>query len=145
MLAATHAIAGAALLKISPNPFSGYLLALLSHPILDFIPHWDMKTRHVIRPKKFIIFYSMVDASIGFFLGFLLFSNSIPPMQLALAMFLAQLPDWLEAPYSVLDFKFPPFSWIKSFQHRVHNKLAFPNGLLTQFILIFLLLLLSID
>lgn len=143
MLAATHAITGAVIAKVSPSPSLGYVLALLSHPLLDLIPHWDMRTRHSKRPRDSVIFYSLIDAFVGFALGFLLVKNAVPWEQLFLTMFVSQLPDWLEAPYVVFNWKFPPFSWIKAFQHLVHNKLSFPDGLYTQLILIFLLLLIT--
>lgn len=143
MLAATHAIAGAAIASISPDINSSIFFSLISHPILDYIPHWDLNTRHTKRKKINIIIYSLTDASVGFLVGIFLFSQSVPKSVLLLSMFAAQLPDWLEAPYTILGWKFPPFSWIKSFQHRVHSKLPFPDGLWTQFILIFFLLLVA--
>ncbi len=143
MLAATHAITGAALAKISPYPTMGYFLALLSHPLLDYIPHWDLRTRHSNRTKSQVIIFSLIDAFLGFAIGIILFGKSVPLYQLVLTMLLAQLPDWLEAPYTIFNWKFPPFSWIKSFQHQIHNKLPFPDGLFTQLIVIFFFLLIS--
>lgn len=144
MLAASHAITGAVIAKLAPTPTIGYIVAFISHPILDSIPHWDLMTRHNNRSKKRIVIYSLFDASVGFILGLLLFKTAIPPFQLLLTMAAAQLLDWLEAPYIVFNWKFPPFSWVKLFQHKIHHKLSFPDGLLTQLILIFFLLLISI-
>lgn len=143
MLAATHALTGAAIAKLSPSLTTGVLVALISHPILDYIPHWDLNTRHTKRPIAQIIALSLTDALIGFLFGFLLFGNTVPMVKLMIIMFAAQLPDWFEAPYRVFNWKFPPFSWVKSFQHKVHKKLPFPDGLLTQLILIFSLLLIT--
>ncbi len=143
MLALTHAIVGATIAKTSSSPTTGYLLAFLSHPVLDYIPHWDMRTRHTKRPLTHIILLSLADAAVGFTIGFLLFGSSVPFVQLTITMFAAQAMDWFEAPFTVLNWKFPPFSWIKAFQHKVHTKMGFPNGLWTQFILVFFLLLLS--
>ena len=141
MLAITHAVVGASLFLAAPTPSFGYMAAFLSHPILDYIPHWDMKTRQMKRSTNHTIFFSLIDAFTGFALGFLLFRNLIPPTQLLLAMFLAQAFDWFEAPYTILNWKFPPFSWVKRFQHLVHQKLPFPDGLLTQIITVFFMLL----
>lgn len=143
MLAATHAITGAALARLAPSPATGYLLALLSHPLLDYIPHWDMRTRHTKRPISLVVCLSLIDAFLGFLLGFALFKNKVPATQLFITMLIAQIPDWLEAPYAVLNWKFPPFSWVKAFQHLVHRKMPFPDGLFTQLILIFLVLLIA--
>lgn len=143
MLAATHALTGAMIAAWSPTPAIGIAVAILSHPILDCVPHWDLRTRHIRRSKALVVASSLVDALLGFALGFFLMGNAVPAERLLLTMIAAQLPDWLEAPYLVMDWKFPPFSWVKVFQHRLHWKLPFPDGLYTQLILIFLLLLLT--
>lgn len=143
MLAVTHAITGAAIAKIFPNPAIGYFFAFLSHPVLDYIPHWDLKTRQSRHSLPKIIIYSLLDAFLGFFIGYLLFKPYLPALTIFISIFLAQLLDWLEAPYTVFKWKFPPFSLVKEFQHQIHNKLAFPEGLYTQFIVIFFLLMLS--
>lgn len=143
MLVTTHSITGAVIAKLTPSPVLGYAVALLSHPVLDYIPHWDLKTRFTKRPINRVILYSLLDVFAGFGLGFLLVRDTVPATQLLLTMFAAQLPDWFEAPYVVFGWKFPPFSWVKSFQHKVHHKLPFPDGLFTQLILIFSLLLIS--
>lgn len=143
MLATTHSLTGAVIAKLAPTPTLGYAAALLSHPILDYIPHWDMRTRHTKRPMNHIVIFSLIDAVVGLSLGFLLMKAVVPPTQLFFTMAFAQLPDWIEAPYLVFGWKFPPFSWIRSFQHKVHNKLPFPDGFLSQLILIFFLLLIT--
>lgn len=143
MLALTHALTGAALAKLAPTPESGLLMAVFSHPLLDYLPHWDLRTRHTRQPVKYVVIISLADALIGFFLGWLLFRNSVPFWQLSLTMFAAQLPDWLEAPYTVFHWHFPPFSTVKRFQHLIHHKIKFPEGLYTQLIVIFFFLLLS--
>jgi hypothetical protein len=143
MLATTHSLTGAVIAKLAPSPIIGYAAALLSHPILDLIPHWDLMTRSAKRTKDRIIFLSLIDALVGLGLGFLLFNKVVPPFQLFLTIAAAQSPDWLEAPYHVFDWNFPPFSWVKEFQHRIHYKLPYPDGLFTQLILIFFLLLLA--
>ncbi len=143
MLAATHAITGAIIAKVAPTPMAGYAIALLSHPLLDLIPHWDLRTRHNHRSREKIIIYSLLDAALGFALGFWITAGLVPPLILITTMFVAQLLDWLEAPYMILKWKFPPFSWVKTFQHYVHTKLPFPDGLLVQFILVFFLLLVT--
>lgn len=143
MLATSHALTGAAIAKLIPDPLTGYLLAFLSHPILDYIPHWDLMTRYTKRLKRKVIVNSLIDSGSGFLLGLLLFSPSVPLPELLITMSAAQLPDWVEAPYTAFDWRFPPFSWVKTFQHYVHNKITFPDGLYTQLILVFLLLLIS--
>jgi len=134
MLALSHAVTGAAIAsQTTANPLLGYTLAVLSHPLLDLFPHWDFNTRHNgDRSVTKIIALSLTDASIGFLLGFLFFGSSVDPKILLTTMFLAQLPDWLEAPYHVFNWHFPPFTWIKKLQHLLHLKLAAPWGIFTQ-------------
>lgn len=132
MLAATHAIAGAMIIKTSATPEIGYWLALLSHPLLDLFPHWDMNTRHAEKTKWFILWTSLVDAGVGFAIGWWLFSPIVEAKVLLTAMVLAQLPDWIEAPLHLFDWNFPPFSTVKKLQHYWHSKLDLPWGIVPQ-------------
>lgn len=134
MLATSHALTGAVIAATVPSPFLGYLLALISHPLLDFIPHWDFSTRRASHSKLKIIFLSLTDALVGIILGIILFRHQVPPHNLLLTMLLAQGPDWLESPYHVFDWHFPPFSSIKKLQHHWHHKLGLPWGLITQIV-----------
>lgn len=136
MLAATHAIAGGLIAKSAATPEIGYLLALLSHPLLDLFPHWDLHTRHNEKNKFTIVWTSLTDAGIGVAISFLLFSKSVSWQVLLLTIFFAQFFDWLESPLHVLDWKFPPFSTIKKIQHHWHTKLNFPWGLLPQLVIL---------
>jgi hypothetical protein len=143
MLDASHALIGASIAKLVPHPYLGLPLALASHFLADLIPHWDLRTRKVKRSKTKIILYSLTDASIGYFIAYLLFAPSVSLWYLAAIMFTAQLPDWLEAPYHVFDWRFPPFSTIKKLQSKLHRKLDLPWGLATQILILFLAIFLS--
>lgn len=132
MLAASHALAGAAIAAVTPSPTAGFIIALLSHPLLDFIPHWDLYTRYTRRSKFNLIALSLTDAALGILPGIWLFRHLVPLPQLLLTMLLAQAPDWLEAPYHLFNWHFPPFSTIKRLQHLWHHKLGLPWGLITQ-------------
>jgi hypothetical protein len=137
MLNASHAIIGASIAKLFPNPYLGLPLSLASHFLGDFSPHWDLNTRHhQQRTKLQIISLSLSDAFIGYALGYLLFSPHVSFWYLFLMMFTAQLPDWLEAPYHILNWHFPPFSAIKQLQSKIHTKLDWPWGLLTQVVIV---------
>lgn len=138
MLAATHAVVGAIIAKSAATPEVGYLAALISHPLLDLFPHWDLKTRDLTKTKWQILWTSLLDAAIGFTIGFLLFGRSVNPLVLALTMFIAQLPDWLEAPLHIFNWRFPPFTTVKKLQHYWHTKLAFPLGIIPQLAIVLL-------
>lgn len=143
MLDASHAIIGATIAKIVPNPYLGLPLSLISHFIGDLIPHWDLNTRHFKKTKMRIVITSLLDAGIGFIIGYTIFSSHVPAWYLLVMMWIAQLPDWIEAPYHVFDWNFPPFSSIKRLQSLVHNKLDLPWGLITQLVIVFLAVLFS--
>jgi len=146
MLDASHAIIGASLAKLIPNPYVGLPLSFLSHFIGDLFPHWDLNTRGKWgKLNKFkLITIALTDAGIGFSIGFLLFSSHVPFWYLAGMMFTAQLPDWFEAPYHVFNWKFSPFSLMKKLQSRLHWKLNYPWGLITQIIAILLIIYLTL-
>ena len=62
MLDASHALIGASLAKLIPNPYIGYPLSLVSHVAADYFPHWDFSTRKVKRSKlKITCFLSLLS------------------------------------------------------------------------------------
>lgn len=144
MLASTHALAGAIIVSHFTSPTMGITAALISHPLLDLFPHWDFHTRTSDRSVAKVITLSLLDAGTGFVIGYFLFHNQVPPMVLFAAMFAAQLPDWLEAPYRVFNWNFPPFSTIKKIQSAWHTKLDLPWGLVSQLTILVLAIYLSI-
>lgn len=136
MLASSHAILGASLAKLVPNPIIGYPLALGCHFLADLIPHWDFRTRYASRSKLNTLFVSLTDAALGFWLGWLIFKSTAPLNYMLAMMFISQLPDWLEAPYHIFTWNFPPFSSIKKLQSKLHHKLDFPWGLIWQILIV---------
>ena len=132
MLAVSHALIGASIAKLVPNPIIGIPLSLASHFLGDLTPHWDMRTRKTTRSIKQVVFLSLTDAFIGYALGFWLFYPEVAPIYLMAMMFAAQFPDWLEAPLHVFSWNFPPFSSIKRLQSKLHSKMDLPWGLVIQ-------------
>lgn len=130
MLNISHAVIGASIAAVVPDPKIGLPLAYLSHHLADMVPHWDFNIRHNGFSKTKMLAVALVDAAEGLLLGWLLFKNQVPNLYLLAAMLFAQGPDWLEGPYRVFDWHFPPFSWIKKLQSFFHNKLDLPWGLL---------------
>ncbi len=144
MLDASHALIGASLAKLVPNPYLALPLNLGLHFVGDLIPHWDFRTRHVQRSKLTTIALSLSDAGVGYALGWWLFAGSVPLPYLTIMMFVSQLPDWIEAPYHIFDWNFPPFSSIKKLQSRWHHKLDLPWGLVWQTLIVALFLIISL-
>jgi len=139
MLASSHALIGASLAQLIPNPVLGYPLAFGFHFLADLIPHWDFRTRQAQRPKLNTVFICLADAAIGFWLGWLIFKVTVPLTYLFPMMFVSQLPDWLEGPYHIFDWDFPPFSSIKKLQSKLHQKLDLPWGLIWQILIVALI------
>jgi len=140
MLNIAHGVIGASIAAACPNPKIGLALALISHPLADSVPHWDFNIRHNSFSKSQLFLVALTDAFQGWLLGWLIFSQQVNnPTYLFSAIILAQLPDWLEGPYHVFNWKFPPFSWVKKFQSFFHNKLDLPWGFFSQFAVALLL------
>lgn len=144
MLDASHAIIGASLAKIIPNPYIGFPVSLISHFVADLCPHWDFMTRKTKRSKLNIVLISLMDAFIGFAIGYLIFRSTVPNWYLLSMMFTAQLPDWIEGPYHVFNFNFPPFSSVKKLQSKLHFKMNLPWGLVVQVVVVLLFISLAL-
>lgn len=141
MTATSHAIIGAAIAIKIPNPFISIPLAFLSHFICDKIPHWDVMTKKADKTKTQIFIYAAMDGILSLFLVtalfFVSFQNS-DPVNIFLSAFVAQLPDWLEIPYTI----FHKDVWISKidyqFQKWIHDvgfnsRLVAPWGIVSQF------------
>lgn len=139
MLATSHALVGATLVRVIPDPRISLPLAFLSHFFLDRIPHWDTATDIKSRPLYQTCLLTVLDVLFGFFLVFLLFSSTSPVL-LFWGILAAQIVDWVESPYYFLNWQFPPFSWIYQLQSLNHHRQALPWGLVTQVILVIPLL-----
>ena len=143
MTATAHALTGASIAYLVPNPTLALPLAFASNFLLDMVPHWDVGTGWHKRRRLLTFLYAGVDVVLGFSLGFLFFSSKVHLSYLFLLMFVATLADWAEAPYLFLGWNFPPFSWFYKFQSKIHHRDGTTLGVLTQIIVVGSLLLLS--
>lgn len=145
MTATAHALIGASIATKIINPYVGIPLAILSHFLLDLIPHWDEGTNHRKKSMNRIRLEAALDVLLGFALSFLIFRNLVSPTYLFAMIISAQLPDWLEAPSAWFNIKIPPFSWLDWLGHKLQNRLQLPWGLVTQVVVVGLVLMISID
>lgn len=136
MTATTHAILGGAIATFSPNLAVSLPLAVTSHFLVDLIPHWDLGTNFDKRPRAVSVVLAAIDVLIGAFIVYLAFGSTVPPVNLWLTVIASQLPDWIEAPYMFFNLKFAPSEIVDKIQHRLHNKLDYPWGVITQLFLI---------
>jgi len=98
MLISTHVLAGIVISQHAPNTFWAFLLSLISHYVLDIIPHGDQNIIKWIRrgPKKPRIFlFLAVDLSLLFIFLVTAYSKTqLPsPKILVAAIIGSALPD----------------------------------------------------
>ena len=135
MTATGHALIGTVIAAKIGNPAFAAPIALISHFAADALPHWDTGLHRKQNSKKKFFIYSLFDVTIGFALSYALINLFFPSTNLTYAFFIiiiAQLPDWLTAPYLFFDMKFPPFSWSYRLQKAFDNPLGAPWGVINQ-------------
>jgi len=109
MLELPHTLVGAAIATAIPNPAIALPLALASHFLTDYIPHWnphlntEFNTQgHISLRSKVIV---MLDAGLALMIGTYIASKSGHFVIVMLACFLAVAPDVAEIPYYFLGLK----------------------------------------
>lgn len=141
MLEFPHVLVGAAIATAIPDPRISLPLALASHFITDYIPHWnphlntELKTAGKISTRSKIIV--MADAGLALMAGTYIAAQSGHFTTVILACFLAVAPDVAEIPYYFLGLK--NISWIRKLidYQRAHQWNVKPFwGLLSQLIVI---------
>ncbi|HEY4695025.1 MAG TPA: hypothetical protein VIH52_03660 [Candidatus Nanoarchaeia archaeon] len=145
MLSTPHLLVGAAIIKAVPEPTISLPLALLSHFVLDSIPHWDGSPQapFSLKASSAII----IDYAFGASLV-LLFSVGFENQYLIwLGAFLGTLPDFLLGTYKHLESFFSRWSFIRipnEFHMSIQRNIPFKEGLvvstLTSLLAIFVLL-----
>ncbi len=140
MYLTVHGATALALARLSPNPLVGFVLGLVSHVVLDVIPHGDELPRYYTGPRKLrrIFGAGVLDGLVlSFFLVIYVWTTPNVNLSLALASVLgAVLPDALQALYFITE---KPPGWLQALQrwHRsIHNpfrhNLDWTQGLLVQ-------------
>jgi hypothetical protein len=142
MTATAHALVGGALATAFPNnPVLGISLALLSHPLLDMIPHWDEGWGWRKKDKLRLFAECSIDLSAGIIATFVLFGAGVNVWYLLACIGAAILWDVLEAPYLILNWHFPPFNYFYKIQSKMQGKAALPWGIVTQVVTVGLVVL----
>lgn len=133
MTASAHALVGGAVAASVANPALGLAISAISHPLLDIVPHWDLGWGWREKSKVVLLFQSVGDLAFGTVLSYLIFYNSdINIYYFFLSILVSTGWDIAEGPYLLLNWRFPPFSWVYKFQHDLQGKLALPWGLVIQ-------------
>ncbi len=149
MTVTSHALIGTVIAAKIGNPALGIPLAIASHFIADAVPHWDTATNGNGKFKltRSVFYNSIADIILGFILSYLLIFFLFPQTNLLYALLLiimAQLPDYLTAPYYFFAIKNPLFKGMYKFQKIFDRKLDKPWGIVTQVISVLLVIFLGL-
>lgn len=142
MTATAHAIVGGAIAASVSNPVLGVTLALISHPLLDMVPHWDAGWGWRNKTKLKLFSQGLFDLLLGFGLAYFLFGQYINFSYFFACVFASLIWDLAQTPYWLLNWRFPPFSWCYQFQHSIQGKAKLPWGVLTQVVTVGLIIVL---
>lgn len=141
MTLTAHSLIAAALVAKIPNPALGLPIVLISHFVMDKVPHWDAMTdknkskTRIARDTALDIFLGFASSAV-----FFLLLPGLDPVYFFLAVFMAQLPDLLEAPYVFPQFNNPLSATLYKIQHIVHDfgfdsRLGAPWGIVSQVVI----------
>lgn len=135
MTATGHALIGTIIAAKVGNPALAIPIAIGSHFLADALPHWDTGYHREQKSKRKFFIESGFDVLLGFVLSWLLITWIFPSTNLLYAfiiIIMAQLPDWLTAPYLFFDWKFFPFSNAYHLQKKFDSRLGLPWGFINQ-------------
>ena len=102
MLSTPHILVGGAIVKIIPNPIISLPLAILSHFLFDFIPHWDFKI--TLKPRPLMA--ALIDYVFGLALLYAVSSDQLNQLLIMFGGIGATGPDFLMGGARVLNIKF---------------------------------------
>ena len=134
MTATAHALVGGAIAYSVQNPALGIPLSLLSHPVLDMIPHWDFGWGWRKKTKLKLFCEASLDLTIGIVASYAIFGQFINIYYFLACVLGSILWDLLEIPYWFFNWRFFPFSTLHSIQHHIQGRAKLPWGILTQVI-----------
>jgi len=151
MLEFAHAVTGGFIAGKINNPYVALPLALISHFVIDLLPHWNpsilkekQKYGHLKKKTLAIIFF---DSCLGLFFGLVLAFGKFPDInQMLLVLggcFMGILPDLVEAPFFLLNNKYFSLKPLIKFQSSHQFNVSFEIGMLFQILFTLLLLLLA--
>ena len=126
MFLVIHAAAGASLGAQVQNPFLAFILGLISHYILDSIPHGDEKLRQDFEDKHRVkcTFIVGLDFVLTIFTIIVITFFDLPanPLSMASGIFGALLPDFIQLTYFLS--KHP---WLKKISN-LHDNFHYNNN-----------------
>ena len=140
MTATAHALVGGVIAATTKDPLLGATLSLMSHPLLDMVPHWDFAWGWRDKSRVLLFCEATGDLLGGLLLAYLFFGANISFWYLSLCVFLALSFDFIEVPYWFFGWRFFPFSVLHSFQSKIQGKAKLPWGVINQIIVVSLII-----
>lgn len=141
MLSIPHSLTGAYIASQIPSPIVYAPLAIGSHYLEDWIPHWDFGTGLSLgkRKKSTAIFLEIIELIIAVVLIYFFFQKGFEQIQwhIWIGALCGILPDLLDAPRNFLKIKLKilnPFYKIHHFFHHSTPDVIF--GLLPQIVVV---------
>lgn len=147
MTSTAHSLVAIAIAAKITNPELAIPLAFTSNFLLDMVPHWDFGFGWRQKNKTKLFWEAALDVSLSYFLTGIIyfkFLSHLNPIFLLACVFASQLPDWLEVPYLLFNWKSEPFYFFYRIQHHIHRKLDLPWGLVSQIVVVLPLLYLTL-
>lgn len=143
MLETPHVLVATAIASKIPNPLLAIPLALMSHFILEKVPHWNphlnSETEKYGQPTKQSTIITAIDSTLALMTGSYFAFRVLPDVNHALtilaACFFSVLPDVVEAPYFFLNYREKIIKrWIL-WQKSIQADWPVLPGLLTQLVI----------
>ena len=144
MTATGHALIGTVIAAKIGNPVLAIPIAVASHFLADALPHWDTGYHRASKSKRKFFIESFFDVLLGFILSYAVIKLFFPSLNLTYAflmIIMAQLPDWLTAPYLFFDLKGIPFCWFYKMQKKFDTTKDLPWGFINQAVVVLLIIL----
>lgn len=140
MLETPHVAIGAAIAAKIPNPFISIPLALVSHIVMDQVPHWNPHSYTEVQKHGKISnntkYLAIIDVAVSLGLGFFIASKSLPDYNHALVIllssFAAVFPDVIKSPYFLFKKRTGLIKKWVDFERSLQVETSFIPGMLIQ-------------
>lgn len=133
MTATGHALIGTVIAIKIGDPRLAVPIAIVSHAVADYVPHWDTAVNTKAKGKTATIIHSAIDGVFSYIASYifiLLFSPQTNIPYAFMIVFSAQLFDWVTVPYYFFNVK--AFKFFYNLQKYFDKPFNNPLGILTQ-------------
>jgi hypothetical protein len=144
MLELPHAVVGATIAVLIPNPLISIPLSLASHFAVDLLPHWNpnpkteiKKYGHLTSTTQIILWSdSFLALTTGLVIAGKFLPNYLQSANVLLCCFASVLPDLLVIPLVLYQKSWPWLKKLGDFEASLQSRLPAPAGVYTQILLL---------